>query len=191
MNKETDHEEFLTPEDFGGEVVTKGDLEKINGHPIGENVERIDLLEDDEPIGLTPTGLPLYRSDDPGEMYKVNQISKPEKKQNSLLEQTPEKQRYFLQPGTLVEGRSEKFNIYRSGFCIDEAIVKRVKDEKGKWLVKKGLNKYQALTKVNFFFESREDGKKIHLSFESGETFYAAKTGEDKEKRKMMLKKIK
>lgn len=92
MNQEIDHEEFLTEEDFkNGENISIEDLEKINGHPTGENFliqenevsGRFDFLDNDSfPVGVTPSGLPLYRGEDPGEMYKpkMEEIHKIENK---------------------------------------------------------------------------------------------------------------
>lgn len=72
-------EGFLTEEDFKGlEIPTKEELAEINGHEDGFSIKknngRSSFDDGDQPIGITPTGLPRYRSDNPGEMYKVIDI---------------------------------------------------------------------------------------------------------------------
>lgn len=176
------------------------DLDQLNNHPKGDGVEITGIirknvrvnLTDDEVIGLAPNGKDLlYKSDDPGEMYKSNK-NKQEELIQSLLEQTPVEDRYFLQKQTRVEGYNKQLKKFRGGFCFgsEPIIVKRFKNEDGKWVTRKNLNKYQALTRVNFFFWSKKNGEdiSIELCFEPGETFYAPKVCEDKEQRKAMLK---
>jgi len=225
------HEEFLTPYDFGrGELPGKDELEWINGHQMGDcerftyisdtittdttkkshynktkvieksdieqitfeeiletnNSARVNLLDGSELVGKTPTGFDCYKNDDLEDIYGKKS------KEPTLLEQTPKMDQYFLIKGTKIEGQSKKTKKYRGGYCYGEAIVKRVKDEKGKVIVKKGLKKYEALTTVKYFFWSRNNGdEKVDLFFEPGDTFYAPKGCEDKDKRKENLKKEK
>jgi len=224
------HEEFLTPYDFGrGELPGKDELEWINGHQMGDgeiftyisdtittdttekphynkkkviekgdieqitfeerletNNLRVNLLDDSELAGKTPTGFDCYKNNDIEDIYgkKTEELT--------LLEQTPKVDQYFLIKGTKIDGQDKKTKKYRGGYCYGEAIVKRVKNEKGKVVVKKGLNKYEALTVIKYFFWSRNNGdKRVDLFFKPGDTFYAPKGCEDKNKRKENLKKDK
>jgi hypothetical protein len=145
----------------------------------------LDALIGEKPIGFTPTGKKVYKTDDPGEMYKnPEEILK-----ESLLDQTPEKDRYYLKKTTLVEKTDN--GRYRKGYIQEEDnIVTRIKNEKGNPIIKNGLIKYQALTIVKYSFLGGY-GKHVHQQFEPGEYFYAPKSGEDKEKKKEMLKQAK
>jgi hypothetical protein len=103
----------------------------------------------------------------------------------SLLDQTPERDRHYLKESTLVQQNEN--GRYRKGFTSDgEFVVKRVLDEDGKWRTVDGLKKYQSLTGVNFFYH--RGNVQVNGLFAPGEYFYAPQSGENKEKRKEMLR---
>lgn len=202
-NREIKHlsgdEGFLTHDDFPNGI-TDEELEKINGHPLGDGDKRdIDLnkepkskpvqpqhnpLYDEELAGYLPDGCPIYKSDDPGKIYKLTHI----KENKSLLEQTPEKDKRYLDLRTVVEGNYE--GKFRKGYLDKEGIVKRVLDENNNWLTnKKGLNKYMALTTVNFSYQPDNGKARVHFEFKPGDTFYSSRNGENLKKRKEMISK--
>lgn len=118
----SEYEEFLTPDDFRrmGQKVDKGELEKIDGHPLGDGEELNDkqnILEtnDDDVISIMPNGIKRYKTEDPGEAYKA----RPVEKQSILLEMTPENLRKTLAKGTLVS-RIDNYGRFRRGFTQDE-----------------------------------------------------------------------
>lgn len=141
-------------------------------------------VDDENIIGRTADGKPIYKSDDPGEMYKPHR--EPKKEVENFLEQTPEKYRRYMNKSTLVE-RNEN-GKFRRGFTDNEPVVKRVLNEDGKWPVKNGLNKYMALTYVNYSFSSIKTNNTVSFTVAPGETFFAPKSGENKDKKKEMEK---
>jgi len=101
MNKEMDYEEFLTPEDFGVEIVTREDLEKINGHPIedfGKDlIKRIPDKKESNFLSL-----------------KEKQWQVIENIKDELAEKKDKRHLFFIKKGTHVE-RGDKKERYFSG----------------------------------------------------------------------------
>ena len=120
-----DHEEFLTKEDFRaiGEEVSDEELERVNGHPGGDgersaNENKIDIGIDEDVIGHTPDGRPVYRSDDIGEMYRLK-----DKKENDRFEEIfyvySQKKREMEEKGDNRHIFLLKKNEYVTGFGRD------------------------------------------------------------------------
>lgn len=178
IEEEREKEKKKQKSEIDGQIVLSEEI------IIKKSNNRVDFLDNEKPIGKTPTGLPLYRNEDPGEMYK-------KAKEKSLLEKTPMEERYFLKPGTFLKGRNKEYNSYRYGSTKEESTVKRFITEEGKWPVKETLHKYIALTGINIFYTKDFDNVERKLSFKPGDIFYAPSSCEDKEKRKKILEKIK
>lgn len=183
-------EEFLAPDDFKriGEEITCEELEKINGHPLGDsekemveiNFEQIKgkdpLLEDQELI---------KGKDDPGEMYRsISDVIS-----ESLLKETPEKDRYYLHKST--EFRQRKDGLFKGGRTCGEVMVKRVLDENGEWKTKKGWGKYISLNEFQYWFIRKDNEQREYRKLNAGETFSAPKSMENKERKKEMMLKAK
>ncbi|MEI8067670.1 MAG: hypothetical protein WCG91_01820 [Candidatus Shapirobacteria bacterium] len=145
---------------------------------------------DPDIIGKLPNGQDLYRADPSGDMYK-DQAQVDEEKRQELLNQHPEKDRRYFSPTTKVEnfhwGKGLQSD-YRGGYTFGETMAVRVLDESGKEIKSKGFIRYKALSVIKFFYEiPKSGGKKRELRFSPGQTFWAPKACEDKEKKKEML----
>ena len=182
----SEYEEFLTPDDFRrmGQEINKGELEKIDGHPLGDGEElndRQSVLEtkDDEVISIMPDGTKRYMSEDPGEMYKTRPIEK----QSILLETTPEHLRKTLMKGTLIT-RTDNYGRFRRGFTQDEGpVVKRMLDENGRPIIEKKLTKYMALTEIKYGYRPRGNDNWISYLVKPGESFWSPRSGEVKKQK--------
>lgn len=161
-----EHEEFLDRGDFkriGQDIDIKG-LEDLDGHPLGE-VERKAFLEEDkdtypfisdkevkpkpydpnsgeEIIGHTPGGEPIYKSDDPGEMYKtpgeesikkdkerkkkefrMSQFNVVQDKKEKMKKNNDNRHLFLIKKGAFIE--SPKGNTYFAGnIGLDILIIK-------------------------------------------------------------------
>ncbi len=80
-----DYEEFLTINDIGNKRPSRVDLERLNGHPLGNNEQiEVEVLEkeaalsgflrvvdeDERAIGTTKFGTPIFRNTDNSDLYK-------------------------------------------------------------------------------------------------------------------------
>jgi len=183
----SEHEEFLNPDDFRktGQEINQKDLEKINGHPMGDGEKEEDkqiILEatEDDVISIMPDGTKRYRTEDPGEAYKPKLVERP----NDLLQQTPENLRKTLLKETLVQ-RIDNYGRFRRGFTQNEdSIAKRILDEKGRPIIDKNLTKYMALTEVKYGFQPRDSENRVSYLIKPGETFWSPRSGEKKNEEK-------
>jgi hypothetical protein len=143
-----------------------------------------ELGNNNEIIGKTPAGIPVYEQEDPGQMYKLQQ----KEFDNSILEQTPEKDRRYLKNGTLIQRMTDD-GRFRKGFTQGEPIAKRILNENNKLITKDGMIKYEALVEINYGYRKGNDW--IPFIVKVGEKFFAPKNGENQEKKREMLKKSK
>lgn len=184
----SEHEEFLTPEDFKtiGVDISDEELEKINGHPSGgldrknefKNIEQNEI--DDDMIRILPDGTKIYRPDDPGEMYKPKEV----KKISLLLEQTPEKFRKEIMKGTVVQ-RVDYQGRFRRGFIQNEdSVAIRILNEKGRPVVKNNLTEYTALTEIRYGYRPKNSDNFISYVVKPGENFWSPRSGEKKRESK-------
>lgn len=170
-------EEFLTTRDFEIAHLPIPDddvLNSINQPKIEDDDSRSDLdnlLDGENPIGLTINGDPLYMPDDPGDMYKV-----PERESLKGV---------VLGKGIYVKSNAP--NQYKAGFTVSESTVARKKNDEGKWPTKQGLKLYEAISTVLFSFFSERSGKNIEMQFDPGDLFWAQKNGEKKQPQKKKL----
>lgn len=174
-----DEESFLTPEDYEREGINieKENLVLLdNGFVVPaakrESLESVEVLKNfrgDEEISYrTLDGKQFYINHDNSDMYKL-----PEKVK--LIDSTPEKEIHYLKKSTLVRNVSGR---YKKGFTDNISVVKRVLDEKGKWISMDGMKKYMALSDVHFSFES--NGSRKEMCFGEGEVFLAPQGNEIK-----------
>jgi hypothetical protein len=154
------------------------------GHEIISNLQSVLNLENpDKPQGVY-NGNPIYINDEP--IYRHDQVGviKPlQEDPRELIEETPVKDRRFINPSTVVE-RDDK---YGRGFLTGEIIAVRVLNEQEKWITKNGLKPYITLTPLEYFY-NKKGGGKVSMTIEPGKKFWAPKNGENNEKRNIMLK---
>jgi hypothetical protein len=182
----SEHEEFLTPDDFRriGQEISSEELEIIDGHPLSEEETKdskqvIVEPQDDDLISIMPDGTKRYRTEDPGEAYKP----KPSEKINDLLQQTPEHLRKTLTKGTLVQ-RNDYYGRFRRGFTQDEgSVVKRILDERGRPVINKNLTEYMALTEVRYGYRPKGSENWISYMVKPGEKFWSPRSGEVKKQK--------
>ena len=183
-----EHEEFLEKRDFErNHLVLFGDtLSKINGHPDGnddkirEDYKNIDINEE-EVLKITPEGIKIYKSDDPGEMYKPRNISEEKVKYNPLLEETPKIERRYMKKGMTID-RKDKYGIPKYGWTENETIVKRVLDVNNRPVVSKNKTEYMALVEIKYSHRAYKSGNLISYIVYPGETFFSPRNFENKEK---------
>lgn len=196
-----ENEQFLTPEDFGGDI-NREELESINGHPIGDGQEfgtsatRSNLPvvgENNEDILKTlSNGMRIYKSDDLGEMYRPKNVEN--EQDRNLLEQTPIKDRYYLLVKNVVEQRKKGSNGYESrGFTVDteNVVVARILDENtGKHEISSQWGRYKVINPegLEYFFNTK-NGEKVFRTIKTGSEIWAPVSSEDKERRSEILKK--
>ena len=202
-------EEFITEKNQEGELVSKKIKIDFEEHPGAINLDansdltsrRVDLdqstrVDESDPdfIGYRNIGdktVPFYRNTDADDLARSYQPVVDEKKsKSSLLDKTPIEERYFLYRGTVVEKRSKKEGFKR-GFIVsnEDVIVKKVlNEETGKHDISCGLGKYTLLTNIDVTYPIK-NGPNGTWRFISGDVIWAAVSGEDREKRKEMLKK--
>jgi hypothetical protein len=197
---ESPNEGFLTTDDFkglpGAEEIDQSDIDGLNNRPVidGSNTTleirdntrtsfiKKTSFDDDKPTHFLPNGTPVYRADNTGEMYHTKR--KTEKVKPSLLESTPKNERITLERQTFV--LQNENGDYHAGFTTKEAIVKKHRDNKGKWLPKKNLYQYEAVTEVPYNYQISKlgiDYREVN-SFEPGDIFRAHKSSEIVNKRK-------
>jgi len=124
-------------------------------------VEKNNLI--DEPIArYTSTGLPVYQSDDPGEMYRY--------KNKALLDGILFKDQKIVGRTVYVSNGLDGKN-YKAGFLDGEIIVKRLMDDKNrKWPQKRNMRPYKLLTPAKYHFTIRD--QMIDRGFKPGETIW-------------------
>lgn len=138
-----EHEEFLTPDDFRGEIIDKGDLDVINGHPEGDedNIEFNEIFPDDERDedvrGTTPTGLPMYKNTDVEDMYgpkgsrekdpmmdlRERQFLRIKEVQEEMKKSKDNRHLFLIKKGCLMES-PEGFKFWRGNLQQDVLAVK-------------------------------------------------------------------
>lgn len=188
----TEHAESnYTKEDLRHFHLSDYEIEEITGHKLGDGEEPNEDKEtmplkkifeeiDDDVIGKTPTGEPIYKADDPGEMYKP----KEGKKYNALLEQTPESLRRIVVKGTMVQ-RTDNYGHFRRGFIQnDESMARRILDGTGKSIVVENLTEYMALIEIKYGYKPKNSDKLISFIVRPGENFWSPRSGEKKNENK-------
>lgn len=184
-----EQEEFLTEKDI--KQPSLYDIESMNRHPVGDDCIKKEGLRveiDEDQIGFLPDGQSVYRSDNPGEMYR----SPSDVISEDLLKQTPEKEIFYLSKNTEFR-QSGRGKFFKGGRICEEIMVKRVLGENDEWKSKKGFYKYMSMTEFQYWFvpNRKYNDTKEFRKLAAGEIFSAEKTMENKEKKKEMMEKAK
>ena len=141
-----EHEEFLTPGDFkrAHQEISLKELEEINGHPLSDEEEteiKEELIDNDnERIGTTPTGMPIYRDTENQDIYHPRKTEKDpllelREKQFWKIENIKEKMKkngderhlFLISSGRLMES-PKGFKFWR-GYLVQDVLA--VKGKKG------------------------------------------------------------
>lgn len=189
-------EQFLTFSDFPSSI-NPNELESINGHPNGdidkqnknllnERLNLDELLDRKDVVIVTKTSQPIFKTDSYRDI-----CGRPNMEVNLFVEVPIEDQR-VMRVATAITGKRD--GKYRSGYLSNLIVAQRYIDEEGKWSQKDNRKPYRLLTKAEYSFIGRRDGKRIIMSFDEGSIVWMPENGELKMNRqdKMgLVKKIK
>ena len=139
------------------------------------------IVVDNDIIGTTSTGLPIHKSDDPGEMYKIDKNLIKKENWSSLLEETSIKDRRYLTKGATVD-RVDKYGVPRYGWIENEVIARRILDTNNRPVILKNKTEYMALVEIKFNHRARGNGNLISHIIQPGETFFSPRSFENREK---------
>ncbi len=192
-----DQDEFLTFSDFPSSI-NPNELESINGHPNGDSDkqdkyllnERLDLdelLDREDVVIVTKTSQPVFKTDSYRDI-----CGRPNMEADFFVGVPIEHQR-VMRVATAITGKRD--GRYYSGYLSNLVVAQRFLDrETGKWKQKDNRKPYRLLTKAEYSFIGRHDGKRVTMSFDEGSIVWMAESGELKMNRqdKMgLIKKIK